>query len=281
MAAVQPAAGRRRSILPGFWLSLGLTLAFLSFIVLIPLCALAIRPWELGVAGLWRSLTEPRVLASLKLSFGLSALAAAASAPLGLLIGWTLTRYRFPGRRLVDALVDLPFALPTAVAGIALTTLYAPTGPFGALAARIGVKTAYGPLGIFIALVFVGLPFVVRQLEPVLQAFDTEVEEAALTLGAGSWRRFFAVMLPALAPALLGGLSLAFARAVGEYGSVIFIAGNMPMKSEIAPLMIVTRLEQYDYAGAAAIGLLMVLVSFGVLTVVNALQMRLAGLGRR
>jgi sulfate transport system permease protein len=265
--------------LPGFGLSLGVTLAFLSAIVLTPLAALALRPWELGPIGVARSLAEPRVLASLRLSFGLSALAAAVAAPLGLLIAWTLTRFRFPGRRLIDALVDLPFALPTAVAGIALTALYAPTGPFGALAAKAGIKTAYGPLGIFIALLFIGLPFVVRQIEPVLQDFDREVEEAAETLGAGDLQRFFLVMLPGLAPALVSGVSLSFARAVGEYGSVIFIAGNMPMKSEIAPLMIVTRLEQYDYAGAAAIGLVMVLISFGVLTAVNAVQMRLAGLG--
>jgi len=271
---------RRRAVLPGFGLSLGLTLAFLSAVVLLPLCALALRPWELGPAGIVRSLTEPRVLASLRLSFGLSVLAAAVNAPLGLLIAWTLTRFRFPGRRLIDALVDLPFALPTAVAGIALTALYAPTGPFGALAAKIGIKTAYSPLGIFIALLFIGLPFVVRQIEPVLQDFDSDVEEAARTLGASDLQRFVRVILPALAPALVGGVSLAFARGVGEYGSVIFIAGNMPMKSEIAPLMIVTRLEQYDYAGAAAIGLVMVAISFGALAAVNAVQLRLAKLGR-
>jgi sulfate transport system permease protein len=271
---------RRRRVLPGLGLSLGVSLGFLSAIVLVPLAALALRPWELGPAGVWRSLTEPRVLAALRLSFGLSALAAAIAVPLGLVIGWTLTRRRFPGRRIVDALVDLPFALPTAVAGIALTALYAPTGPFGALAGRFGLKIAYTPVGIFVALLFIGLPFVVRQVEPVLQAFDRETEEAARTLGASDLQRAVAVMLPALAPALLSGLSLAFARGVGEYGSVIFIAGNMPMKSEIAPLMIVTRLEQYDYAGAAAIGLLMVLVSFGALLAVNAAQVRLAGIGR-
>jgi sulfate transport system permease protein len=255
------------------------TLAFLSAIVLVPLAALALRPWELGPAGLWRSLTEPRILASLRLSFGVSALAALTAVPLGLLVGWTLTRFAFPGRRIIDAMVDLPFALPTAVAGIALTALYAPTGPFGALAAKIGIKTAYSPLGIFIALLFIGLPFVVRQVEPVLEAFDREVEEAAVTLGASDRQRFFLVILPALGPALLSGFSLAFARAVGEYGSVIFIAGNIAMKTEIAPLMIVSRLEQYDYAGAAAVGLIMVLISFGALTAVNALQIRLARLG--
>ena len=271
---------REPSVLPGFGLALGLTLAGLTAIVLVPLAALALRPWELGPEGVWRALTQPRVLAALRLSFGLSALAAMLNAPLGLLIAWTLTRYQFPGRRLLDALIDLPFALPTAVAGIALTALYAPSGPMGALAARIGIKTAYTPLGIFIALVFVGLPFIVRQVEPVLQDFDAELEEAAQTLGASDAQRFFQVMLPGLAPAILGGASLAFARAVGEYGSVIFIAGNLPMRSEIAPLLIVTRLEEYDYAGAAAIGLAMVVISFGALALINAVQMRLAGRGK-
>jgi sulfate transport system permease protein len=275
-----PRRWREPSVLPGFGLALGLTLAGLTAIVLVPLAALALRPWELGPEGVWRALAQPRVLAALRLSFGLSALAALVNAPLGLLIAWTLTRYQFPGRRLLDALIDLPFALPTAVAGIALTALYAPNGPMGALAARIGIKTAYTPLGIFIALIFVGLPFIVRQVEPVLQDFDAELEEAAQTLGASDLQRFFQVMLPGLAPAILGGASLAFARAVGEYGSVIFIAGNVPMRSEIAPLLIVTRLEEYDYAGAAAIGLAMVVISFGALALVNAVQMRLAGRGR-
>jgi sulfate transport system permease protein len=271
---------RQPSVLPGFGPALGLTLAYLGAIVLIPLIALAIRPWELGLAGVWRSLTEPRVLAALRLSFGVSALAALVNAPLGLIIAWTLVRYEFPGRRLLDALVDLPFALPTAVAGIALTTLYAPSGPLGALAQSVGIKTAYTPLGIFIALLFIGLPFVVRQLQPVLADLDREVDEAARTLGASDWQRFARVALPALAPALLGGVSLAFARAVGEYGSVIFIAGNAPMSTEIAPLLIVIRLEQYDYAGAAAVGLVMVLISFGCLTAVGALQLAIARRGR-
>jgi sulfate transport system permease protein len=271
---------RQRSVLPGFPLALGVTLAWLGAIVVLPLAALALRPWELGAAGVWAELTQPRVLAALRLSFGLSALAAALNAPLGLMIAWTLVRYEFPGRRLLDALVDLPFALPTAVAGIALTALYAPNGPLGALAARIGLRIAYTPLGIFVALVFIGLPFVARQVQPVLLDFDREVEEAAQTLGATPWRRVWRVMLPALAPALLGGAGLAFARAVGEYGSVIFIAGNMPMKSEIAPLLIVTKLEQYDYAGAAVIGLAMVAISLAVLVVLNAMQARLAAKGR-
>ena len=268
---------RERSILPGFPLALGVTLAYLGAIVVLPLTALALRPWELGFDGVWRSLTELRVLDALKLSFGVSALAALINAPLGLLIAWVLVRYEFPGRRVLDALVDLPFALPTAVAGIALTALYAPTGPLGSLAAKVGIKTAYSPLGIFIALLFIGLPFVVRQVQPMLIDFDQELEEAARTLGATPWQRFSKVMLPAIAPALLSGVGLAFARGVGEYGSVIFIAGNMPYKSEIAPLLIVIRLEQFDYAGAAAVGFAMVVISFGSLLLINAAQMALGG----
>ena len=271
---------RERSVLPGFGLSLSLTLSYLAFIVLIPLSALALRPWELGVGGVWSTLTTPRVLAALRLSFGLSALAAAINAPLGLMIAWTLSRYSFPGKRLLDAVIDLPFALPTAVAGIALAAIYAPNGVLGAGAAKIGLKTAYSPLGIFIALLFIGLPFVVRQVQPVLQDFGSDVEEAAETLGASAFQRFLRVVLPAVAPALISGASLAFARAVGEYGSVIFIAGNLPMHSEIAPLLIVTKLEEFNYAGAAAIGLCMVVVSFGALLVVNAVQVRLAAVGR-
>ena len=268
------------SILPGFPIAMGITLAYLGAIVILPLIALAIRPWELGLDGVWHALTAPRVAAALKLSFGLSALAALVNAPLGMLLAWTLTRYEFPGRRILDALVDLPFALPTAVAGIALTALYAPTGALGALAARIGIKTAYSPLGIFIALVFIGLPFVVRALQPVLQDLDHEVEEAAQTLGANSFQRAAMVVLPALAPSLISGVSLAFARAVGEYGSVVFIAGNMPMRTEIAPLIIVIKLEQYDYAGAAAVGLAMVAISFGSLMLINGAQLLLARRGR-
>jgi sulfate/thiosulfate transport system permease protein len=277
-----PRRGRWReaSVLPGFPLAMGLTLAYLGAIVIVPLTALALKPWTLGLAGVWGELTDPRVLASLKLSFGISSLAALVNAPLGLLIGWTLTRYEFPGRRLLDAAVDLPFALPTAVAGIALTALYAPTGALGSLAAKIGLKTAYTPLGIFIALLFIGLPFVVRQVQPILEDFDREVEEAASTLGASPSQRFWRVMLPAIGPALLSGVGLAFARAVGEYGSVIFIAGNLPMRSEIAPLLIVIKLEQYDYAGAAAIGLIMLVISFGTLAAINALQLALARRGR-
>ena len=267
---------REPSILPGFRLSLGITLAYLGAVVILPLAALSIRPWEIGLSGIWRELTDERVAAALRLSFTLSAYAAGLNAVLGLLIAWTLTRYEFPGRRLLDALVDMPFALPKAVAGISLTAIYAPTGPLGALAAKLGLKTAYSPLGIFIALVFIGLPFVVRSLQPVLQDVDREVEEAAQTLGATDLQRIVMVVLPGLLPALISGVTLAFARAVGEYGSVVFIAGNMPMKTEIAPLLIVIKLEQYDYAGAAAVGLAMVLISFGALIVINAAQLVIA-----
>ncbi|MBW8815969.1 MAG: sulfate ABC transporter permease subunit CysT [Caulobacterales bacterium] len=267
-------------MLPGLGLSLGVTLVYLGVIVIIPLTMLALRPWELGLDGVVRTLTSPRVAAALRVSFGVSLAAALTNAPLGLLIAWTLTRYDFPGRRLMDAFVDLPFALPTAVAGIALTTIYAPAGPLGALAAKIGLKTAYSPLGIFIALTFIGLPFVVRSIQPVLQDLDRDVEEAAQTLGANDLQRIALVVIPALAPALLSGVSLAFARAVGEYGSVIFIAGNMPLKTEIAPLLIVIKLEQYDYAGAAAIGLAMLAISFGALAGMNAVQIFLARRGR-
>jgi sulfate/thiosulfate transport system permease protein len=266
---------REPSILPGFPLALGITLTYVGAIVILPLTALALRPWELGLDGVWRSLTEERVLDALKLSFGVSALAALINAPLGLLVAWVLVRYEFPGRRILDALVDLPFALPTAVAGIALTALYAPNGPLGALAAKVHIKTAYTPLGIFIALLFIGLPFVVRQVQPMLIDFDKEVEEAAKTLGATPFQRFSRVMLPAIAPALLSGVGLAFARAVGEYGSVIFIAGNIQYVSEIAPLIVVMRLEAFDYAGAAAVGLAMVVISFGSLLLINAAQVAL------
>ncbi|QUD90444.1 sulfate ABC transporter permease subunit CysT [Phenylobacterium montanum] len=271
---------RQPSVLPGFGPALGVTLAYLGAIVLIPLLALALKPWQLGLAGVWHVLTDPRVLAALRLSFGASALAALANAPMGLVVAWVLVRFEFPGRRLLDALVDLPFALPTAVAGIALTALYAPTGPFGAVAAHLGIKTAYAPAGVFIALLFIGLPFVVRQLQPVLQDLDPEVDEAARTLGANDGQRFARVILPAVAPALLSGVGLAFARAVGEYGSVIFIAGNLQMKTEIAPLLIVIKLEQYDYAGAAAVGLAMLVISFLCLVAVSGAQMLLARRGR-
>mgnify|MGYP001244537469 CR=1 FL=1 len=283
-AVAGPPKVRRRwkqpSILPGFGLAMGWTLTYLGLLLVLPLAALILRPWELGLDGVWATLTEPRVLSALRLSFGAAAAAALANVPLGLLVAWTLTRYEFPGRRVLDAFVDLPFALPTAVAGIALTAIYAPTGTLGEPLAALGIRTAYNPIGVFIALVFIGLPFVVRTVQPVLEDMDAEVEEAALTLGATHLQRFWRVVLPGLAPALLSGFSLAFARAVGEYGSVIFIAGNMPLKSEIAPLLIVIKLEQYDYAGAAAVGLAMLVISFGALLAVNALQVFLARRGR-
>ncbi|MBE9605779.1 sulfate ABC transporter permease subunit CysT [Acetobacteraceae bacterium H6797] len=252
----------RRDALPGFGLSLGLTLFWLTAIVLIPLGALVARPWELGVAGVFHSLADPRVLAALRLSF-LGALAASAiNVPLGLAAAWVLVRYDFLGRRLLDAMVDLPFALPTAVAGLALTALYASNGWVGAPLAALGIKVAYTPLGVMVAMSFVGLPFIIRTVEPVLRDLPTDAEEAAATLGATRGQIVRRVVLPALAPATLAGFTMASARAIGEYGSVIFIAGNMPMVSEIAPLLIVVRLEQFDYAGAAAVGLAMLSLSF-------------------
>ncbi|MCK8783959.1 sulfate ABC transporter permease subunit CysT [Roseomonas sp. NAR14] len=282
IAGLSPAAvpaGRRRawprSALPGLRPTLGLTLLWLSLLVLLPLTGLLLRPWEIGLDGVWRVVTEPRALAALRLSFGAAILAALIDLPLGLLVAWALVRYRFPGRRLLDAMVDLPFALPTAVAGLALVALYAPNGWLGAPLSAIGVQVAYSRAGVVMALIFVGLPFVVRTLEPVLLDLPGEAEEAAATLGATRLQTLRHVVLPAVAPALLTGFSLAFARAVGEYGSVIFIAGNTPMVSEIAPLVIVTRLEQYDYAGAAAIGLTMLACSFLLLLLLNLFGRRL------
>ena len=263
---------KRPSVLPGFGPTLGFALAYLSIIVLLPLAALVLRPAEAGVAGYLNVLVDPRVLAALRLSFGAALIAAGINAMFGLIVAWILVRYNFPLKRLVDALVDLPFALPTAVAGIALATIYSPKGWVGSLLMPLGIKVAFTPLGVFIALIFVGLPFVVRSLQPVLQDLDREVEEAAVSLGAGRWQTFRLVILPAILPALLTGFALAFARAVGEYGSVIFIAGNMPMVSEIAPLLIVIKLEQFDYAGAAAIGVIMLAASFLILLFINLVQ---------
>jgi sulfate/thiosulfate transport system permease protein len=269
----------RHSVLPGFGLSLGYTLLYLSLIVLVPLAALFVRSTSLGAAGFWAAVTAPRVVASYKLTFGASLVAAAINGVFGLIVTWVLVRYRFPGRRLIDALVDLPFALPTAVAGIALTTLYAPNGWLGEPLGRLGIKAAFTPLGIMIALTFIGLPFVVRTLQPVLESLDPEVEEAAASLGAGRFETVRRVVMPSLMPAWLTGVSLAFARALGEYGSVVFIAGNMPMKTEITPLIIITKLEQYDYGGAAAIATVTLLASFVILLGVNRLQSWSARLG--
>ena len=263
---------KRQSILPGFGLAMGFTLLYLSLIVLIPLSAAFFKTATLGWEGFWRTVTEPRVLASYRLTFGASLIGAAINALFGLLVAWVLVRYRFPGKRLIDALVDLPFALPTAVAGIALTTVYSSGGWFGRPLEALGVNAAYSPLGVVIALTFIGLPFVVRTVQPVLEDLEKEVEEAAASLGASRWQTFSRIIFPVVLPALLTGFALAFARAVGEYGSVIFISGNMPMRTEITPLLIVTKLEQYDYAGATAIAVVMLVVSFVMLLVINALQ---------
>jgi sulfate/thiosulfate transport system permease protein len=262
----------RHSVLPGFGLALGFTLLYLSLIVLIPLSATFARTATMGWPAFWAAVTAPRVVASLKLSFGASLVAATINAVFGLLVAWVLVRYRFPAKKLIDALVDLPFALPTAVAGIALTALYAPSGWVGSLLAPHDIKVAFTPLGIVVALTFIGLPFVVRTVQPVLEELEAELEEAAASLGAGRWQTFSRVILPPLLPALTTGFALAFARAVGEYGSVIFIAGNMPMISEIAPLIIITKLEQYDYAGATAVASVMLVLSFILLFAINALQ---------
>jgi sulfate transport system permease protein len=263
---------RRHSVLPGFGLTLGFSLFYLCLVVLIPLSALALKAASYGWGAWWSATTAPRVLASYRLTFGASLGAALVNAVFGLVVAWVLARYRFPGRRVVDALVDLPFALPTAVAGIALTSLYAETGWLGRPLAALGLKVAFTPLGVGVALVFIGLPFVVRTLQPVLEALDPEVEEAAASLGASRAQAVLRVVLPAIAPAWLTGVALAFARALGEYGSVVFISGNMPMRTEIAPLVIMTKLEQYDYAGATAIAVTLLVASFLLLGAINILQ---------
>jgi len=263
---------RRRSIIPGFGLTLGFTLLYLSLIVLIPLGAAFVETSKIGWHEFFRIVTTPRALAAYGLSFGASLAGAALNFFLGTLVAWVLVRYTFPGKRILDSLVDLPFALPTAVAGIALTSLYASSGWFGHPLAAIGVHVAFTRLGIVVALTFIGLPFVVRTVQPVLEDLDKELEEAAASLGAGRWQTFTRVLFPAIFPAATTGFALAFARGVGEYGSVIFIAGNMPMKTEIAPLLIVTKLEEYDYTGATAIAVVMLVLSFVLLFAINALQ---------
>jgi len=263
---------KRPSAIPGFGLALGFTLTYLSLIVLIPLAGLVLKSATLGLAGFWDTVTESRTVAALRLSFLASLFAATVNAVFGTIIAWALVRYRFPSRRLLDAFVDLPFALPTAVAGIALTALYAPNGWIGGLLAPLGIKVAYTPLGILVALIFIGLPFVVRTVQPVLEEFDRELEEASASLGANRGQTVFRVMLPTLMPAILTGFALALARAVGEYGSVIFIAGNMPFVSEIAPLLIVIKLEQFQYAQATAVGTAMLMISFGLLFFVHLIQ---------
>ena len=265
---------REPSVLPGFGLALGITLTALSLIVLIPLAALFLKAASAGPADIWAVATSPRTLAALRLSFLGALFAAAVNAVFGLILAWVLVRYEFPGRRLIDAAVDLPFALPTAVAGIALAAIYAPNGWVGGLLAPYDIKVAYTPLGVMVALIFIGLPFVVRTVQPVLEELPADIEEAAALLGASRWRTVFQVLLPPVLPALMTGFVLAFARAVGEYGSVIFIAGNVPMVSEIAPLLIVIRLEQFDYAGAAVVATLMLLLSFALILLVNLVQAR-------
>jgi len=265
-------AKKHNNVLPGFNLSLGFTIFYLSLIVLIPLSAAFIKTSSLSLHEFWIAVASPRVVASYKLTFGASLIGASINAVFGLLTAWVLTRYTFPGKRIIDALVDLPFALPTAVAGIALTAIYAPNGWIGSLLAPHGIKVAFTPIGVVIALTFIGLPFVVRTVQPVLEDLEAETEEAAASLGANRWQTFTKIIFPAIAPALLTGFSLAFARAIGEYGSVIFIAGNMPMVSEITPLIIITKLEQYDYAGATAVAVVMLIISFLLLLAINGFQ---------
>ncbi len=263
---------KRKSVLPGFGPAMGVTLVYLCLIVLIPLSMVALKTSEMGLSRFWETVLTKRALSSYSLSFGASLAAALVNAFFGVLVAWVLVRYRFPGRAAVDALVDLPFALPTAVGGIALTSIYSSRGIVGAALERVGVKAAFSPLGVVIALTFVGLPFVVRTVQPVLEDLDVGQEEAAATLGATRWQTFRRVILPAILPATITGATLAFARALGEYGSVVFISGNMPNKTEIAPLLIMTKLEQYDYAGATAIAVVMLVASFALLLVVNRLQ---------
>ncbi|MET0211229.1 MAG: sulfate ABC transporter permease subunit CysT [Burkholderiaceae bacterium] len=263
---------KKRRVLPGFAPTMGFTLFYLSLLVLIPLSAVFLKSAGHGAEAFWAAATSPRVLASYRLSFGAALLAAGINVVFGFILAWSLVRYDFFGKKIVDALIDLPFALPTAVAGIALTALYAPNGWLGSFLVPLGIKVAFTPLGVLVALIFIGLPFVVRTVQPVLEDLDTELEEAAASLGAHRWQSFRLVTLPMLTPALTTGFALAFARAVGEYGSVIFIAGNMPMVSEITPLMIITKLEQYDYVGATAIAVVMLVFSFTLLLAINGLQ---------
>lgn len=261
-----------RRVLPGFGLTLGYTLVYLSLIVLIPLSALFMKSATAGWGSFWQTVTAPRVVASYQLTFAASFLAALINLVFGFLVAWTLVRYELPGKRIIDALVDLPFALPTAVSGIALTTIYAPGGWIGQYLHALGIEVAFTPLGITLALVFIGLPFVVRTVQPALMELEAEVEEAAASLGASRWQTFRRVIVPAVLPACLTGFALAFARAIGEYGSVVFISGNMPMRTEITSLLIIAKLEQYDYAGATAIAVVMLVVSFAILLGINLLQ---------
>jgi sulfate/thiosulfate transport system permease protein len=263
---------KRHSVLPGFGLTLGFTLSYLSLVVLIPLAALFLKSAGTDSGQLWAAVTNPRVMASYRLSFGASFVGAVVNAVFGLVVAWVLVRYTFPGKRVIDAIVDLPFALPTAVSGITLTALYAPNGWMGRWLTAWGIPVAYTPLGVTVALVFIGLPFVVRTLQPALEDLEPEIEEAAASLGASRWQTFWRVILPTILPALLTGFALAFARGLGEYGSVVFISGNKPMKTEIAPLMIVTKLEQNDVVGACAVAVVMLVASFAILFAINLFQ---------
>lgn len=263
---------KQRSILPGFGLAMGFTLLYLSLIVLIPIAALFLRTTTLSWEQFWTTVTAPRVMASYRLSFSASLIAALINALFGLLVAWVLVRYHFAGKRIVDALVDLPFALPTVVAGISLTSIFAKNGWIGQYLEPFGIQVAFTPLGVIVALTFIGLPFVVRTVQPVLEDLDVEIEEAAASLGASRWQTFTRVILPVLFPALLTGFALAFARALGEYGSIVFISGNLPMRTEITPLLIITKLEQYDYAGATAVAVVMLVVSFVLMLLINLVQ---------
>jgi sulfate/thiosulfate transport system permease protein len=273
-AAVSSFSRPSRRILPGFGLTMGFTLLYLSLIILLPLAATFVKTAGLTWAEFWQHVSAPRVLASYRVTFGASLAAALFNVPCGLILAWVLVRYEFPGRRVMDALVDLPFALPTAVAGIALTAIYAKNGWFGRWLEPAGLPVAYTPVGIWVALTFIGLPFVVRTVQPVLEELEPEIEEAAASLGATRLQTIFRVVLPALLPSVLTGFALAFARAIGEYGSVVFISGNMPLRTEITPLLIITKLEQYDYAGATALAVVMLLISFALLLAIQLLQWR-------
>lgn len=270
--AYKPFQIKKHSILPGFGLTMGFTMMYMGVVVLLPLATIFLKSAGVGWGQFWNTVTEPRLMASYKLSFGAAFIAASVNAVFGLVVAWVLVRYHFPGKRIIDGLVDLPFALPTAVAGISLTTLYAGNGWIGKYLAVLGIKVAFTPLGIIVALTFIGLPFVVRMVQPVLQTLDREIEEAAASLGADRFKTFSRVIFPELLPAVLAGFALAFARALGEYGSVVFISGNMPMRTEITPLLIMTKLEQYDYYGASAVAAVMLIASFAMLFLINILQ---------